>query len=67
MQESDGNERKACKMKPQKTKRDPQMDLFKTELNRIVNMQHPLVKLSHQMDWKTFDQDRKSTRLNSSH
>ena len=44
-------------MKPQKFKRDPQFDLFKIELNRIVNTQHPLVKLAHQIDWKTFDQE----------
>lgn len=43
-------------MKPQKLKRDPQFDLFKIELNRIVNVQHPLVKLAQQMDWKAFDQ-----------
>lgn len=43
-------------MKPQKFRRDPQWDLFKIELNRIVNGQHPLVKLAQQIDWKTFDQ-----------
>lgn len=43
-------------MRPQKLKRDPQFDLFKIELNRIVNVQHPLVKLAQQMDWKAFDQ-----------
>ena len=43
-------------MKPQKLKRDPQFDLFKIELNRIVNTQHPLVKLAHKIDWKTFDE-----------
>ena len=43
-------------MKPHKIKRDPQWDLFKIELNRIVNTQHPLVKLSHQIDWNAFDQ-----------
>ena len=43
-------------MKPHKIKRDPQWDLFKTELSRIVNMQHALVKLAHQSDWNAFDQ-----------
>ena len=43
-------------MRPQKTKRDPQLDMFKVELNRIVNGHHPLVKLSQRMDWKAFDQ-----------
>src|SRR3989338_5490362 len=57
MQESDGNERKPCKMKPQKIKRDPQLDLFKVELNRIINFEHPVAKLAKQMDWKVFDQE----------
>ena len=56
LQEFDGNERKLCKIKPQKVKKDPQMDLFKIEINRIVNTQYSLVKLSHQMDWNAFDQ-----------
>ena len=43
-------------MKPQKIKGDPQWDLFKIELNRIVDTKHPLVKLAHQLDWKAFDQ-----------
>lgn len=43
-------------MKPQKIKRDPQWDLFKIELNRLVHGQHSLVKLAHQIDWKTFDE-----------
>ena len=56
MQESDGNERKPCKMKPQKIKRDPQLDLFKIELNRIINFEHSLAKLAKQIDWNAFDQ-----------
>lgn len=56
MQESDGNERKPCKMKPQRIKRDPQMDLFKIELNRIINPGHPLAQLAKQMDWAAFDE-----------
>ena len=42
-------------MKPQKTRRDPQLDLFKIELDRIVNSGHPLVKLARQMNWAEFD------------
>lgn len=42
-------------MKPQKIKRDPQRELFKIELNRIVDGQHSLVKLAHQIDWAAFD------------
>ena len=56
MQESDAKERKPCKMKPQKINRDPQMDLFKIELNRIINSAHPLAQLAEQMDWAAFDE-----------
>ena len=44
-------------MKPQKFKRDPQLDLFKTELNRIINFNHPLAKLAKQIDWAAFDKE----------
>jgi transposase, IS5 family len=47
-------------MKPQKISKDPQIDLFKIELNRIVDRQHPLVKLAHQMDWAVFDREFES-------
>lgn len=43
-------------MKPQKINRDPQWDLFKVELNRIVSGQHSLVKLAHQINWTIFDE-----------
>lgn len=55
MQELEDKERKPCKMKPQKNKENPQIELFKTELNRIVNLKHPLAKLRKQIDWKTFE------------
>ena len=44
-------------MKPQKFKRDPQIDLFKVELNRIINFEHPLAKLAKQIDWAAFDKE----------
>ncbi len=44
-------------MKPQKIKRDPQLDLFRIELNRIINFEHPLAKLAKQIDWNAFDQE----------
>ena len=43
-------------MKPQKIKRDPQLDLFKIELNRIINPGHPMAQLAKQIDWTVFDQ-----------
>jgi len=55
LQEYDENERIPCKMKPQKNKHEPQFDLYKTELSRIINVNHPLVKLTIQMDWSVFD------------
>ena len=42
-------------MKPQKSSYDPQKDLFKVELDRIVHSGHPLAKLTAQMDWDAFD------------
>jgi IS5 family transposase len=44
-------------MKPQKISKDPQMDMFRIELNRIVDSRHPLVKLAHKIDWATFDRE----------
>jgi len=43
-------------MKPQKLQIDPQMDLFKIELNRIVDAKNPLVQLTRKMDWAVFDE-----------
>ena len=42
-------------MKPQKLSYNPQMDLFKTELSRIVDKKHPLIQLAEQMNWAAFD------------
>lgn len=30
---------------------DPQLDLFRTELASIIDLQHPLAKLAHVVDW----------------
>ncbi len=43
-------------MKPQKNKENPQLELFKIELNRIVNLKHPLSKLREQINWKAFEE-----------
>ena len=43
-------------MKPKKTKYDPQGDLFRPELCRIVDPKHPLVKLGRQINWQSFDE-----------
>ena len=39
-------------MKPTETTPDPQGDLFRIELDRIVDSSHPLVRLGHEVDWK---------------
>ncbi len=38
-------------MKPRKIIHDPQGDLFKIELIRIIDLSHPLAKLAQQIDW----------------
>lgn len=44
-------------MKPQKLEHNPQIELFKIELTRIIDEAHPLVKLSEKMDWSVFDKE----------
>lgn len=40
-------------MKPQKQPSKPShQDIFRIELDHIINEAHPLVKLSAQMDWQ---------------
>jgi transposase, IS5 family len=60
LQEPVGKRRKPCKMKPQNVKRDPQFDLFKIELNRIIDRKHPLAQLTMQMNWASFDEQFES-------
>ena len=43
-------------MPPQEPQnKDKQSDLFRVELERIIDVGHPLVKLSKQIDWETLD------------
>ena len=56
LQETDGKRRKPCNMRPQKFKHNPQVELFKIELNRIVDAKHPLSRLTKQMNWTAFDE-----------
>ena len=44
-------------MKPEKITTDPQIDMFKIELNRLVNSRHPMVKLAKQINWPEFDKE----------
>ena len=43
------------KMKPKSTG-ESQGNLFSSRLDQILNMQHRLVLLSHQIDWATLDE-----------
>ncbi len=50
---------KPCKnlsMKPRQISHDPQGDLFKTELDRMINMNHSMVHLEREVDWERFDE-----------
>lgn len=44
-------------MKPQKFEPEAQSDLFKVELERIIDLQHPLAKLARQIDWEQFERE----------
>ena len=44
-------------MKPkQSPQQDPQSDLFGVELARIIDIEHQLIRLAHQIDWQAFDE-----------
>lgn len=43
-------------MKPQKATHDPQFDLFRMELKRIINLNNPLARLTDQIEWTVFDE-----------
>jgi IS5 family transposase len=43
-------------MKPHKTSHDPQGELFKTELLRMIDMTHPLVRLGDEVDWERLEE-----------
>ncbi len=43
-------------MKPKKTKHSNQEDLFRHRLANIINLDHPLCRLSHQIDWGYYEE-----------
>ena len=43
-------------MKPSKTRHTAQIDWVRVELKNLVDPRHPLIKLSHQINWKAFDE-----------
>jgi IS5 family transposase len=42
-------------MKPQKPKHQDQADLFRSQLDQILDRKHPLFMLANQIDWSVFD------------
>lgn len=40
-----------------KIKEDLQQDLFKTRLTELINMEHPLVKLAHEISWDKMESE----------
>ena len=42
-------------MKPKKPNNHP--DLFRSQLSQIINLKHPLVKLSHKINWERLEQE----------
>jgi len=43
-------------MTPRQLSHDPQSDLFKTELDRIIDMNHPLIRLGAEVNWGRLDE-----------
>ena len=45
-------------MRPEKTpSEDPQKELFRVELDSIINLDHPMAKLSNSIDWQRLDNE----------
>jgi len=42
-------------MKPKKPKQQDQADLFRSQLDQILDRRHPLFVLANQIDWPVFD------------
>jgi IS5 family transposase len=42
-------------MKPKKPERSDTDDLFRTRLQNIIDLKHPLVRLAHETDWSFFE------------
>jgi IS5 family transposase len=44
-------------MKAKEQKKEKQQDMFKTELEYILDLEHPLCKLAEKINWKKFEED----------
>jgi IS5 family transposase len=43
-------------MRPKSQPAEPQRELFQLDLEQLIDMSHPLVRLGHGMDWLSFEQ-----------
>jgi IS5 family transposase len=43
-------------MRPKSQSTQPQRELFQIDLEQLIDMSHPLVRLGHGMDWSSFEQ-----------
>lgn len=53
MQEKQNHKQNPCNMRPKKTMSDA--DLFRSRFEQIIDLNHPLAKLSRQIDWTAFE------------
>ncbi len=43
-------------MRPKSEPKHPQHELFQSELEQIIDMRHPLVRLGQCIDWASFEE-----------
>jgi IS5 family transposase len=48
-------------MQPKREPEQPQRELFQIDLEQLIDMSHPLVRLGHFIDWQSFEQSLGST------
>ena len=48
-------------MQPKREPEPPQRELFQIDLEQLIDMSHPLVRLGHFIDWQSFEQTLGST------
>ena len=44
-------------MKPKNSSHTTQMDWIRVELKNLIDTRHPLVSVSHEIDWTVFDKE----------
>jgi IS5 family transposase len=48
-------------MRPKRDPEQPQRELFQIDLEQLIDMSHPLVRLGHGIDWSSFEETLGST------